>query len=70
MSAAPAPTEGERRNPHLDPAERTGIVLTYVTKLLIVPALAAVALTGLVTFLACRALIGMCVRREPEEDPA
>jgi hypothetical protein len=45
-------------------------VLTYVTKLLIVPALAAVALTGLVTFLACRALIGMCVRREPEEDPA
>ncbi len=45
-------------------------MLTYVTKLLVVPALFAVALAGLVTFLGCRALIGLCVRREPEEDLA
>jgi hypothetical protein len=45
-------------------------VLTYVSKLLIVPALVVVALTGLVAFLGCRALIGLCVRRDPEEDLA
>jgi hypothetical protein len=33
-----------------------------------VPALAVVALAGLAAFLGCRALIGMCVRRE--EEPA
>lgn len=43
-------------------------MLTYVTKLLVVPALAVVALAGLAAFLGCRALIGMCVRRE--EEPA
>jgi hypothetical protein len=45
-------------------------VFAYVTKLLVVPALVAVALAGLVTFLACRALIGRCVRRESEEEAA
>lgn len=45
-------------------------MLTYVTKLLIVPALVVVALAGLAAFLGCRALIGICVRREPEEEPA
>jgi hypothetical protein len=45
-------------------------VLTYLTRLFVVPALVAVALVGLVTFLACRALIGLCVRREPEEEAA
>jgi hypothetical protein len=45
-------------------------VLTYVTKLLIVPALVVVALAGLVAFLGCRALIGVCVRREASEEAA
>lgn len=45
-------------------------MLTYLTKLLIVPALVVVALAGLVAFFGCRALIGVCVRREPEEDLA
>ena len=45
-------------------------MLTYLTRLFVVPALVAVALVGLVTFLACRALIGLCVGREPEEDTA
>ncbi|HSD54406.1 MAG TPA: hypothetical protein VLC47_09580 [Burkholderiales bacterium] len=45
-------------------------MLTYVTKLLIVPALVVVALAGLVAFLGCRALIGVCVRREAGEEVA
>ena len=45
-------------------------MLTYVTKLLIVPALVVVALAGLVAFLGCRALIGVCVRREAREEVA
>jgi hypothetical protein len=46
-------------------------VLTSLTKLLIVPALFAVALAALATLLGCRALIGMCTRREvPEDLPA
>jgi hypothetical protein len=45
-------------------------VLTYTAKLLFVPALVVVATIGLVTFLACRGLIGLCAAREPEEDPA
>jgi hypothetical protein len=44
-------------------------VLTYVTKLLVVPALLAVAVIALMTLLACRALIGSCTRREAEEEP-
>jgi hypothetical protein len=42
-------------------------VLTTLTKLLIVPALFAVALAALVTLLGCRALIGLCTRREAEQ---
>jgi hypothetical protein len=45
-------------------------VLTYTAKLLFVPALVVLATFGLVTFLACRGLIGLCAAREPEEDPA
>jgi hypothetical protein len=45
-------------------------VLTYLVKLAIVPALFAVALAALVTLLGCRALIGMCTRREVEEEVA
>jgi hypothetical protein len=45
-------------------------VLTYTAKLLLVPALVVLATIGLLTFLACRGLIGLCAAREPEEDPA
>jgi hypothetical protein len=45
-------------------------VLTYAGKLLLVPALVVVATIGLLTFLACRGLIGLCVAREVEEDLA
>ncbi len=43
-------------------------MLTYLAKLLIVPALFAVALAALVTLVGCRALIGVCTRREAQED--
>jgi hypothetical protein len=45
-------------------------VITYPSKLLLVPALVIVATVGLAMFLACRGLIGLCVAREAEEDPA
>jgi hypothetical protein len=45
-------------------------VLTFTAKLLFIPALVALATVGLVMFLACRGLIGLCVAREPEEDLA
>jgi hypothetical protein len=45
-------------------------VLTYTAKLLFVPALVVLATVGLLTFLACRGLIGLCAGSEPEEDPA
>ncbi|MGE5791338.1 MAG: hypothetical protein ACM36B_01515 [Bacteroidota bacterium] len=45
-------------------------MLTYTAKLLLVPALVVLATIGLLTFLACRGLIGLCGAREPEEDPA
>jgi len=45
-------------------------VLTYGSKLLLVPTLVAVGLAGLVLFFVCRALIGACVRRQAEEDAA
>jgi hypothetical protein len=45
-------------------------VLTYVTKLLILPALLAVGIAALVTLLGCRALIGLCTRRAADEEPA
>ena len=45
-------------------------MLTFTAKLLFVPALVALATVGLVMFLACRGLIGLCVAREPEEDLA
>jgi hypothetical protein len=45
-------------------------VLTYTAKLLFVPALVLLATIGLLTFLACRGLIGLCAGDEPEEDPA
>lgn len=45
-------------------------MLTFTAKLLFIPALVALATVGLVMFLACRGLIGLCVAREPEEDLA
>jgi hypothetical protein len=45
-------------------------MLTYAAKLLIIPALVAVATTGLLAFLACRGLIGLCVPAPREEDAA
>jgi hypothetical protein len=45
-------------------------VLTYGGKLLLIPTLVAVGVLGLLLFLSCRALIGACVRRRAEEDPA
>ena len=45
-------------------------MLTYTAKLLLIPALVVMATLGLVMFLACRGLIGLCVPREAEEDPA
>lgn len=44
-------------------------MLTYTAKLLLIPALVVMATLGLVMFLACRGLIGLCVPGEPEEDP-
>ena len=45
-------------------------MLTYTAKLAFVPALVVLATIGLLTFLACRGLIGLCAARKPEEDPA
>ena len=45
-------------------------MLTYTAKLAFVPVLVVLATIGLLTFLACRGLIGLCASREPEEDPA
>ena len=45
-------------------------MLTYTAKLAFVPVLVVLATIGLLTFLACRGLIGLCAAREPEEDPA
>jgi len=45
-------------------------VLTFTAKLLLIPALVALATFGLVMFLACRGLIGLCIAREPEQDLA
>ena len=45
-------------------------MLPYTGKLLLVPALVVLATIGLVTFLACRGLIGLCAGGGPEEDPA
>ena len=45
-------------------------MLTYGGKLLIVPTLVAIGLLGLLAFFVCRALIGLCVRPEPEDDAA
>ena len=44
-------------------------MLTYTAKLAFVPVLVVLATIGLLTFLACRGLIGLCAAREPEEDP-
>ena len=45
-------------------------MLTYGSKLLLVPTLVAVGLLGLFAFLVCRALIAACVRRDAEGDGA
>ena len=45
-------------------------MLTYTAKLLLIPALVLAATLGLVLFLACRGLIGLCTEPGPEEDPA
>lgn len=45
-------------------------MLAYTAKLAFVPVLVVLATIGLLTFLACRGLIGLCAGREPEEDPA
>ena len=45
-------------------------MLTYAAKLAFIPALVVLATIGLLTFLACRGLIGLCAAGEPEEDPA
>jgi hypothetical protein len=45
-------------------------VLTYTAKLAFLPALVVLATFGLLTFLACRGLIGLCAAREPDEDLA
>ncbi len=45
-------------------------MLTYGSKLLLVPTLVAVGLLGLLAFLVCRALIGACLRRGAETDAA
>lgn len=45
-------------------------MLTYTAKLAFVPVLVVLATIGLLAFLACRGLIGLCAAREPEEDPA
>jgi hypothetical protein len=45
-------------------------MLTYAARLLLIPALVAVATLGLVLFLACRGLIGLCVPAEPQEEVA
>ncbi len=45
-------------------------MLTYTAKLLFLPTLVAVATLGLILFLACRGLIGLCTEPAPEEDPA
>ena len=43
-------------------------MLTYASKLLLVPTLVAVGLAGLLLFGVCRMLIGACVRRDAESD--
>ncbi len=45
-------------------------MLTYGSKLLLVPTLVALGLLGLVAFFVCRALIGLCVRSRAEDDAA
>ena len=45
-------------------------MLAYAAKLLLVPALVAVATLGLVMLLACRGLIGLCVPAEPQDEVA
>lgn len=45
-------------------------MLTYASKLLLVPALAAVGLLGLLAFVICRTLIAVCVRGDAENDAA
>jgi hypothetical protein len=53
-----------------EPSQENGTVLTYSAKLLLIPTLVVVATLGLVMFLACRGLIGLCTGSAPEEDPA
>jgi len=43
-------------------------VLTYGSKLLLVPTLVALGLLGLLAFFVCRALIGLCVRSHAEDE--
>jgi len=43
-------------------------VLTYASKLLLVPTLVAVGLAGLLAFVVCRMLIAACVRRGAQDD--
>lgn len=45
-------------------------MLTYTAKLLFIPTLVAVAVAGLLLFLACRGLIGLCTASATEEDAA
>ncbi len=43
-------------------------MLTYASKLLLVPTLVAVGLAGLLAFVVCRMLIAACVRRDAQDD--
>lgn len=45
-------------------------MLTYTAKLLFLPTLVAVVTLGLILFLVCRGLIGLCTEAAPEEGPA
>ncbi len=45
-------------------------MLTYGSKLLLVPTLVAVGLAGLLLFVVCRMLIAACVRRDAADDAA
>ncbi len=45
-------------------------MLTYASKLLLVPTLVAVGLAGLLLFVVCRVLIATCLRRDVADDAA
>ena len=45
-------------------------MLTYGSKLLLVPTLVAAGVAGLLLFVVCRMLIAACVRRDTADDAA